>query len=164
MIRELSPSPLEQTVSGNDRVLVLGEVYLTEQKAKVQAIYLKNNSIRCKDASFYENRILIYTDPEIQVQIGNIIQVSGEADFFDTARNPGNFDQKLYYQRMDIHGLIWADCGCGKGREGKRVCCRRCVGFQAGVERDAGPLYGRTGRADACSHDAGRKIRHGSGD
>ena len=109
LIRELSPSPLEQTVSGNDRVLVLGEVYLTEQKAKVQAIYLKNNSIRCKDASFYENRILIYTDPEIQVQIGNIIQVSGEADFFDTARNPGNFDQKLYYQRMDIHGLIWAD-------------------------------------------------------
>ena len=82
LIRELSPSPLEQTVSGNDRVLVLGEVYLTEQKAKVQAIYLKNNSIRCKDASFYENRILIYTDPEIQVQIGNIIQVSGEADFF----------------------------------------------------------------------------------
>ena len=48
LIRELSPSPLEQTVSGNDRVLVLGEVYLTEQKAKVQAIYLKNNSIRAK--------------------------------------------------------------------------------------------------------------------
>ena len=28
--------------------------------------------------------------------------------FFQNARNPGNFDQKLYYQRQDIHGSAWA--------------------------------------------------------
>ena len=108
-VRQLQPSPLETNVPSGEEITVCGTVYQTEQKTKVQAIYLKGSSIRWNQTSFYENKLLVYTDPEVKVKIGNKIQVSGETAFFDEARNPGNFDQKLYYQKMDIHGLIWAD-------------------------------------------------------
>ena len=108
-IRELAPSPLEENADAGQKAALSGTVYQAEQKTKVQAIYLKNNSIWCRGASFFEKKILVYTDPGIQVKIGNKVKVTGEVSFFDPARNPGNFDQKRYYQKMDIHGLIWAE-------------------------------------------------------
>ena len=43
------------------------------------------------------------------ISIGNQIQVSGSLRFFEEARNPGNFNQKLHYQKQGIEGLVWAD-------------------------------------------------------
>ena len=34
--------------------------------------------------------------------------VSGEISFYEKERNPGNFNQKLYYQKQDIHASVWA--------------------------------------------------------
>ena len=62
-----------------------------------------------QEESFQESRIIIYTDSEIQFQIGNRVEAKGEVSFFQGARNPGNFDQKRYYQILDIHGTIWAE-------------------------------------------------------
>lgn len=109
MIRELRASPLELYAEEGQRVCGIGEVYRIEQKTKIQAVYLKNVSMRCGEASFFENHLLIYTNPHIQLKIGNTVEVLGEVSFFQHARNPGNFDQKRYYQIRDIHGLIWAD-------------------------------------------------------
>ena len=89
-IPHLRLSPMEKYIKDGGRVQVLGTVYQTEQKNKVQAIYLKNNSIRGGDASFFENRILVYADPRIQIKIGNQVLIKGEAAFFDAARNPGD--------------------------------------------------------------------------
>ena len=65
-----------------------------------------------QEESFQESRIIIYTDSEIQFQIGNRVEAKGEVSFFQGARNPGNFDQKRYYQILDIHGTIWAEDIC----------------------------------------------------
>ena len=37
-----------------------------------------------------------------------MVEIKGEVSFFENARNPGNFDQKRYYQIQDIHGIVWA--------------------------------------------------------
>lgn len=108
LIRELRPSKLERCLEEGEQVQAEGTVCRIEEKTKVQAVYLKRVSIRCRSASFYENNLIIYTDPGQLFKIGNRIKVQGEVSFFEEAANPGNFDQKRYYQIRGIHGLIWA--------------------------------------------------------
>ena len=40
---------------------------------------------------------------------GNTLYIRGEAQLFDKARNPGNFDQRQYYRRQGIRVLVWAE-------------------------------------------------------
>ena len=40
--------------------------------------------------------------------VGNIIQAAGKIYFFQENRNPGNFNQKFYYQKQHIHAQIWS--------------------------------------------------------
>ena len=109
VIRELRPSPLESAVPPQGMVTLQGQVYRTEQRSEGQRLYLKNNSIRYQNRAFQESKIIIYTDSKLQIHTGDKIQVKGEASFFENARNPGNFDQKRYYQIRDIHGMVWAE-------------------------------------------------------
>ena len=112
LIRQLRPSPLEIHAKQGEVLAITGQAYKIEKKEKHQAVYLKNNSIlqiqKDQKQSFQESKFILYTDPEIQIHIGNAIRAAGELSFFQNARNPGNFDQKLYYQRQDIHGAAWA--------------------------------------------------------
>lgn len=109
LIRELRPSPLEQCSLEGEQIQAVGTVCQVEQKTRVQAVYLKHVSIRCKSASVFEHNLMIYTDPQLSIRIGNKIKVTGEVSFFQEAENLGNFDQKKYYQIRDIHALIWAE-------------------------------------------------------
>ena len=112
LIRQLRPSPLEIHAKQGEVLAITGQAYKIEKREKHQAVYLKNNSIlqiqKDQKQSFQESKFILYTDPEIQIHIGNAIRAAGELSFFQNARNPGNFDQKLYYQRQDIHGSAWA--------------------------------------------------------
>ena len=107
-----SASPLEIRAKQGEVLAITGQAYKIEKREKHQAVYLKNNSIlqiqKDQKQSFQESKFILYTDPEIQIHIGNAIRAAGELSFFQNARNPGNFDQKLYYQRQDIHGSAWA--------------------------------------------------------
>ncbi len=107
-IRELRPSPLESAVPPEEPVMVQGQVYRVEQKDKSQALYLKNNSIQYQKQLFQESRMIIYVDSNLQIKMGNIVRAEGKVSYFQNARNPGNFDQKRYYQIQDIHCLVWA--------------------------------------------------------
>lgn len=51
----------------------------------------------------------IETEGAQKIEIGNQISVKGKVDYFESARNPGNFDQEFYYQRQGIRACIWAD-------------------------------------------------------
>lgn len=115
LIKELRPSALEEHLSSGERVAVQGRVYWLEQKQNSQTIYLKDNSIwkyqeyQNKKQLFHESNIILYTDSNLKLNMGNTIRAEGEVSFFENARNPGNFNQKRYYQRQDIHGMIWAE-------------------------------------------------------
>lgn len=111
-LEEFRESPLEKYHSEGDAVCVKGFVYDIQNGDSYQALYLKDNvisSTKEKNRIYKEARILVYLEEEKKVSIGNQIQIKGTLKFFQNARNPGNFDQKLYYQKLNIHEMIWAD-------------------------------------------------------
>lgn len=55
--------------------------------------------------------MLVYLEKEdaAHIKIGNKLKIKGKASAFETARNPGNFDQRAYYKRQKIGAYVWAD-------------------------------------------------------
>ena len=72
-------------------IVVTGQVYQKRLTKNTQILFLKNNSI-----SNQEN-YLIYDSDFHNISIGQTVQIQGTINHFDRARNPGNFDQALYY-------------------------------------------------------------------
>ena len=69
----------------------------------------KTSNINQVNTQISDIKILICLKSDQKFHIGNKIQLTGEVAFFDNARNPGNFDQRFYYQKQDIHASIWAE-------------------------------------------------------
>lgn len=126
-MKEFQASPLETYVPEKSHVTVRGQVYQKEQKNKYQLIYLKENKISYlmpanqvpdpinhpnemkQKRKMKEERILIQDSAFQHIRIGNEIEVKGTVTYFEQARNPGNFDQKFYYQKQGICGSIQAE-------------------------------------------------------
>ena len=120
-VPELRPSPVEQYGEKDDWLIVRGQVYKKEEKEKYQILYLKKCSVyfqkdqqsqqnqQSQQSFIKESRMLIYDEKKNKIQIGNEVEAEGKLSFFETARNPGNFDQKAYYQRQNIHGKVWSE-------------------------------------------------------
>lgn len=103
-------------------VLLEGTVDTIEEKKSVTAVRLKKNAVSLLNHDYLQNfsqelsqknqeKILVYLDKEAAepVKIGNRLRIKGRASAFETARNPGNFDQKAYYKRQRISACVWAD-------------------------------------------------------
>lgn len=108
-MKELRPSPAEMSLKEDDEILLSGKVYQKADKEKYQILYLKDNSINYHQQSLRESRLIIYDEEKCDADIGDILTVRGSIGFFENARNPGNFDRKLYYQKQDIHASVWAE-------------------------------------------------------
>ena len=115
---DLKPSALELAVSREKQVTLSGTVEKIEEKEKVTAVFLKDNAVLTGGRIEEESEILVYIKrdqtksealSEERPAVGNRIQVAGEAEVFEPARNPGNFDQKFYYRKQGIHVLVWAE-------------------------------------------------------
>ena len=83
-------------------VLIQGQVYKKTNNSKYQVLYLTNNSVE-------DNRLLIYVKQGKDVPIGKYILIRGKLGFFEQARNPGGFDEALYYARQNIYGCVWCE-------------------------------------------------------
>lgn len=90
-------------------VLLQGQVYKKSNTSDVQVLYLKNNSLYSQKGSYLESRMIIYDDTFKNIPIGKTIYVRGTIERFEGARNPGNFDQQLYYARQNIYGYLWSE-------------------------------------------------------
>lgn len=108
-IKELRPSPIERYAAEGDNITICGKIYRQEQKENCRMIYLKENSIYSNSKKFQESKIIIYTNSGQKLHIGNQLKVCGKVSFYEEARNPGNFDQKFYYQKQGIHGKVRSD-------------------------------------------------------
>ena len=109
-VEGVNPSALEMQIKNGSAISGTGIVYRIEEKEKVTAVFLKDNAVSLSGLTVEESRLLVYVKQnqwKENLKIGNRIALAGEAQIFDTARNPGNFDQKMYYQRQGIHVLVW---------------------------------------------------------
>lgn len=144
MAKDLNPSALELAVEEKDVICLAGTVSRREEKPKYQVYYLTDNRVRLEDQIIEESKILVYVkreEPHLfqnqedqkkkEIAVGNTLYLTGEVRFFQAASNPGNFDQKFYYQKQGIHAAVWAesvqilDPGVWPVREGLTVLrCR----------------------------------------
>ena len=106
--KELMPSQTELFCKEGDEVLLSGRVYGKTESDSYQLLYLKENSVFYHQHSLKESKIIVYEQSKKTIKLGDVLEVEGEIDFFENAGNPGNFDQKKYYQRQDIHAAVWA--------------------------------------------------------
>ena len=89
-----------------------GTVYKIEDKSKNTAVSLKQNQMTGQEGNLEEAKLLVYIRPEQlqrELNIGDRVVFQGEKASFETARNPGNFDQKSYYQVQGIHVMVRAE-------------------------------------------------------
>lgn len=132
--KDLKPSPLELYAEEGKDITLVGTVSRREEKPEYQVYYLTDNQIRLEDQIINESKILVYIKREQSqiaqneksienkenmenkeepkrrgIAVGNTLYLTGEVRFFQEATNPGNFDQKFYYQKQGIHASVWAE-------------------------------------------------------
>lgn len=134
IVKDLKPSPLELYAEEGKDITLVGTVSRREEKPEYQVYYLTDNQIRLEDQIVNESKILVYIKREksqiaqnesdienkvnvesreepkkSSIAVGNMLSLAGEVRFFQEATNPGNFDQKFYYQKQGIHACVWAE-------------------------------------------------------
>lgn len=80
-------------------VYIQGQVYQKTDKSNVRVLYLRNNSVS-------DVQIMVYDNKFTEVAIGQYVSVRGMTGCLEEARNPGNFDQKKFYARQKIYGVL----------------------------------------------------------
>lgn len=80
-------------------VYIQGQVYQKTDKSNVRVLYLRNNSVS-------DVQIMVYDNKFTEVAIGQYVSVRGTTGCLEEARNPGNFDQKKFYARQKINGVL----------------------------------------------------------
>ena len=123
--KDLEPSSLEKSAVDGDYVSLQGKIFRREESTEYQTYYLTDVSVCHNEQILKESKILInfkinnsqeqsnieQRKKEQQFYVGNVIYAEGKVQFFESATNPGCFDQKFYYQKQGIHASVWADEG-----------------------------------------------------
>ncbi len=115
-------SPPEGLNRDGSRILCAGVVCRREETSDYHIYDLEQVQIASNPEHLSKIRLIIYQKKEevsqresvenalaIQIQTGNVVRITGEVQTFDTATNPGMFDQQFYYQKQNIAAAVWAD-------------------------------------------------------
>lgn len=124
---ELRPAVSQQKLKEKEEIRVSGTV--RRKSEKDGRLTLELQDITCNGTLVCDERILAYLEEESLPYIpvmGERLLVSGKINFYYQPRNPGNFNQKFYYQNRiythlsETHG--WIPIRREKDRE-IIVCC-----------------------------------------
>lgn len=157
---------LTETESGSsvwtEQVYFTGTVDRIEEKENVTAVFLTDNQISASGQKISESKVLVYVKPDQikisnqnqtenqndnRIRAGNRLRIAGEAEVFSSARNPGNFDQKFYYEKQGIRFLIWAEqveLISGRTDRVKDFLQRMRAAWKEKLVRHLGEYYGNT--------------------
>ena len=102
VFQSLRSSHCESITADGRKAVFSGKIYKKEQKGKSYLLYLKNVEIENKSVSNEKIIIFLSDESDFIPSIGQRVSGKGEVRFLLKARNPGNFNQKLYYQKQNI--------------------------------------------------------------
>ena len=117
---ELRPAVSQQNLKEKEEIRVSGTV--RKKSEKDGRLTLELQDITCNGTLVCDERILAYLEEESLPYIpvmGERLLVSGKINFYHQPRNPGNFNQKFYYQKQNIHAFI-GDARLDSDSPGKR--------------------------------------------
>jgi len=124
-----NPCTLRRIIPDASQVTVTGQVKRWEEKPDYRIFYLRDCQVLQKENNTNSDRqsvnkqfkeqvkakvlqepeLLIYIEQDQKetqtIKLGNQIQIQGELSYFEEARNPGNFDQKIYSFQISIIGI-----------------------------------------------------------
>lgn len=109
------PGGIQETSWDNVPVTCVGRIEEIQIKRSGKALVL--GDVKAVNTETGENlsakNILIFQSSEttlnLEFQIGNIISVQGKYSTYENASNPGEFDEKLYYESRGISGNVFAE-------------------------------------------------------
>ncbi len=112
---QLAPPKLYEAFAQESECELTGSIRMIVNRESGKTIYLKNNTVSLWKGKQYtcENVIVFCYDKQDhsfdQYQIGNRITVYGTLKKFSQATNPGQFNEKLYYQIENIDFKMTAE-------------------------------------------------------
>ncbi|MCD8329976.1 MAG: ComEC/Rec2 family competence protein [Lachnospiraceae bacterium] len=83
-------------------VRVIGTVRQISRTSYGYSYQLSENTVYLEGVALTTHRLLVYADDISELQIGNVVSVSGELEAFEAAGNPGQFDADSYYRALGI--------------------------------------------------------------
>lgn len=106
------PAYVSYGEAAGEEVYLTGHVYKKEykggQRTPVLLIYVKPKNLiyQEEEIPFYDNLICILQEGVEEPTAGSLITVRGVLKEYETAGNPGQFDEKSYYAQMGVSGCI----------------------------------------------------------
>lgn len=100
----LGPPSFSLLEREGETINVVGEVYQKRKQNDTLLIYLNHVTFRNDFLRETEKvkGIVCYLERDLEPPLGSMVSVTGRASMYDTARNPGEFDVRTYYQRMEL--------------------------------------------------------------
>lgn len=103
-------SRAEKSIPANAHITLNARITAKVQRTDGQTLVLKSDSFIYRGQELGPHDVYIYEDAdENRVHIGDRIYVRGTFSFFQSARNPGNYDLHFHYGVRGIDGIIQPD-------------------------------------------------------
>lgn len=109
ILKKYFHSPAETMSSEGSSVTVKGTIDRREKTSDYQILYLKNCSINYQNQFIHESRFIIYDTKKQHWKTGTVVEASGAYTLFESARNPGNFSSREFYQIRKVSACMWTD-------------------------------------------------------
>lgn len=110
-IIQLEGTVLQKSVTEKQQTLTVGNLQSQFRQHSFKQYNMKEKKKKTEERGqkpIKRGQILVYDDTFCDIKIGDRIWIKGEGKAFEEARNPGNFDQRAYYEAKRIRGFLWA--------------------------------------------------------
>ncbi len=103
--REMESRQALSFFTQGEDIKVCGKLYQKEKKNKQYYYYLKNCTLHSVKGNYFCPKFLVIQDGDV-CSVGKTIVVKGKTKVFNTPYNEGGYNEKAYYQSLNIEAAI----------------------------------------------------------